>query len=534
MSSNPPQNTPGANTPWGRPTPHRLGFRTVRRGRDKQWHFPGQEPDEIVRIAPVRKHKWFLILPAWPLLVSSILLFLLLVWAGPSVPGLQAVWFVLEILAGILVVGTAIYFLYKDFVVWFYETSIITNKRIIKWGARGGSILNPSRQETPLDRVTQVSVDQDDLWQIILNYGNVHIYYVGGQIELPDVPRPKMVKESVQHSHEEVEARKPPKEVTPLPKDPLMDALLQRLAKPEEIDKLPDADQKYIERHPERADKPRGPRRTFGGPLRISCDVRYTFDEYTVEYIQRSRYVLVWRLLPPAILLAITIAIGFLFPSIFVIIGFLVLVWLIVGGLIVIDYVDDVYILTNKRIIDIQRKLVIFFEDRIEIDYKNIRDILLESPNVLEYFLNIGDVRVQTPGTSPDIVFDGVDHPFHLQDKIFFLKDYKDQTDKKKAKNERKEELYNWFGNVTTLLEQRATHKGVPDLQMLDFYTAAERARAFGMKVVFKGEDSSHPNVRPGVIIMQNPLPGTLLEDNIEDANGNKIIPEIHVILSRR
>src|SRR5713226_2197424 len=234
MSSNPPKNTPGANTPWGPTTHHRLGLRTVTRGRDKQWHFAGQETDETVRRV-VRKHRWFLVRPALPLLASVALLFVLLVWAGPNPPVLQAVWSVLEIVVGILVIVTGAYFLYKDFVVWFYETTIITNKRIINWGARGGSIFNPSRQETPLDKVTQVAVDQDDPWQILLNYGNVHVYIVGGEVVLRKVPRPKMVKESVQHSHEEFETRKPPKEDTPLPDDPLMIALLQKLAKPDEI-----------------------------------------------------------------------------------------------------------------------------------------------------------------------------------------------------------------------------------------------------------------------------------------------------------
>jgi hypothetical protein len=168
------------------------------------------------------------------------------------------------------------------------------------------------------------------------------------------------------------------------------------------------------------------------------------------------------------------------------------------------------------------------------VEYKNIRDIFVKVPNVIEYSLDIGDVHVQTPGTSPDILFDGVAHPFALQDKIYFLKDYKDKADKIDAKNKRKEELLEWFGNVTTTLEKKATYKGVPDLQLLDFYTAAERARAFGMKVVFMGEDSSHPNLKPGVVVVQNPLPGTLLDDEIVDANGNKKVPEIHVILSRR
>lgn len=537
MSSNPPKaNTAqqASSASWGPTTQHRLGLRTIRRGRDRQWHFPEQQPDEVVRMV-IRKHKWFLVRAALPLVGASAALFLFLAWFGPSEPSFQAIWSVLEILAGIAVVITGIYFLYKDLVVWFYETTIITDKRIINWGTRG-SVLNPSRSETPLDKVQQISVDQDNLWEILLNYGIVHIYIVGGEIVLKDVPRPKMIRESLQGVHEDFKATKPPKEKTPLPEnDPVMVALLEKLAKPEEVPSLPDADEKYTARHPERyRHKLRGPRRTFGGPLRIPCDVRYTSDEFTVEYIQRSPYVLVWRLALVVLLLAATIVAAFLVPSLFLIMSILVVLLLIAVGLIVINYVDDVYILTNKRIIDIQRHYIIFYEDRIEVEYKNIRDIFVNVPNVIEYALNIGDVHVQTPGNSPDIIFDGVANPFALQDKIYFLKDYKDKADKAKAKNERKEELYNWFGNVVTLLEKKATHKGVPDLQLLDFYTAAERARAFGMKVVFIGEDSSHPNLKPGVVVEQTPLPGTLLAEEIEDVNGKKKIPEIHVVLSRR
>ena len=483
----------------------------------------------------MRKHKWFLVRPALPLLGSIALLFVLLVVVGPGAPNLQGIWTLLDILAVILIVGTGIYFLYKDLVVWFYETTIITNERIIQWGTRG-SVLNPSREEVPLDKVQQVGIDQRNLWDILLNYGTIHVYIIGGQLILNNIPRPKMVKEAVQGIHEEFQAQKPAKEKTPLPdNDPVMVALLEKLAKPDEVAKLPDADEKYTSRHPDRyRDKVPGPRRTFGGPLRIPCDVRYTPDEFTVEYIQRSPYVLSWRLALTLVLLAIAVFIAFLVPSLFVIMGIVVVILLIGVGLIVINYVDDVYILTNKRIIDIQRKYVIFDEDRIEVEYKNIRDIQVNVPNVIEYALNIGDVHVQTPGNSPDVLFDGVAQPFALQDKIYFLKDYKEKADKTKEKNERKEQLYNWFGNVTNVLEKKAVHKGVPDLQMLDFYTAAERARAFGMKVVFMGEDSSHPNLKPGVVVEQNPLPGTLLAEDIEDANGNKKTPEIHVILSRR
>jgi len=532
MSSNQPKGT--ANPTWGPTTHHRLGFRTLRRGPDKQWHFPEQKPDETVRMI-VRKHKWFLVLPALPLLGACIALFLLLTFLGPTFPNLQSVWTVLDFAASLFVLIAAIWFVYRDLGVWFYQTTIITNQRIIAWGSRGGSVLNPSRDETPLDKVQQVGIALRNLWEIMLNYGTVHVYIVGGEIALRNVPRPKLVKDAVMGTTEVLQTKKKPKEKTPLPDDPVMAALLEKLAKPDEVEKLPDADEGYTSRHPERyQDKLRGPRRTFGGPLRIPCDVRYISDEFTVEYIQRSRYVLVWRLTPILILLAVAIFVAFLVPPLFVLMSIGVIVLLFAVGLTIINYVDDVYILTNKRIIDIQRKYIIFDEDRIEVEYKNIRDIIVKSPNVIEYALNIGDVHVQTPGSSPDVIFDGVAHPFALQDKIYFLKDYKDKADKANAENKRKQELLEWFGSVTSTLEKKATYKGVPDLQLLDFYTAAERARTFGMKVVFMGEDSSHPHLKPGVVVEQNPLPGTLLADDILDANGKKRMPEIHVILSRR
>jgi hypothetical protein len=71
----------------------------------------------------------------------------------------------------------------------------------------------------------------------------------------------------------------------------------------------------------------------------------------------------------------------------------------------------------------------------------------------------------------------------------------------------------------------------VPNLYGLDLITAAERAREFGMKVVPVGEVSSYPNIKPGGIVSQNPMPGIMTQVASDDPEQR---PEIHVYLSKR
>ena len=99
----------------------RFGLQQLRRGRDKRWHFAGQQPDETVRMV-VRRHKFFLLTPALPLLGSFILLGLVL-YGATSLPNPLIPWPFFEILAIAFIIGTAAWFVYKDFLKWYLETS---------------------------------------------------------------------------------------------------------------------------------------------------------------------------------------------------------------------------------------------------------------------------------------------------------------------------------------------------------------------------------------------------------------------------
>src|SRR5450631_4390730 len=141
----------------------RFDPRQLRRGRNRVWHFSGQQPGEEIRLV-VRKHWWFLVRPALPFL-GAVFLFFLLIWGSAvlaSVPPVTKL--VLDIASFLLILGTGVWFAYKDLIAWWFETFIITNKRIIN--AHG--LLEPTRQQTPIERVTQVGVGVETILGFLL------------------------------------------------------------------------------------------------------------------------------------------------------------------------------------------------------------------------------------------------------------------------------------------------------------------------------------------------------------------------------
>jgi hypothetical protein len=268
--------------------------------------------------------------------------------------------------------------------------------------------------------------------------------------------------------------------------------------------------------------------RKFGGPLRIPCDVLYQVDEYTVMYIQRSRWVLAFQLIVPALLLLACLIGALIASHLFGVFAIAFIILLVISGLIFINYVDDVFILTNKRIIDIDRRYIFFFEEHDETTYDKITKVEVKSPNVLLLALSIGNLDIVTPGNNtPDIHMRHIAHPFFIQDRISEIQAYKQKYEKAKGINDRKDELKDWFSNVLFTLEQKVSGRGVPNLQSLDLWDAIARASEFGMKVIPIGESDSYPHVESGKIVMQIPPPGTLM-----DVNAQR--PQIQVILSKR
>jgi hypothetical protein len=498
------------------------GLRQVRREGDGQYTFKGKEKDEEVKLI-VRQHLLFLLRPALPVLLVLLgfVFNSLLITHFHSFYQFWALIFLFLVVALFIALG---YFLWKDFLIWWVNIDIITNKRIIS--CRG--FLQPSRKITTLDKIVQVSIDQDSLLSILLAYGNVHIYLVGGQQVLKDVPKPREIRDAVQGIFQEFKASRPPAEKPIQLANPEMTALIGKLGKKEAVPTLPNADERYA--HRQNLSKLRRPLRRFGGPLRIPAEVTYASDEQTVMYIQRSKWLLISQLMLPGLVLLVALTLTFVLSIYAALMIGIALAALLVMGLITINYVDDVFILTNKRVIDIERKFVIFFEARVEAEYKNIRDTRVKITNIFQNMFDVGSVYVETPGNNPDINMTLIDHPFFIADKINQIKSFSDKVKGAKDKNARQEELAKWFTNVVAVLEKKMVSRGVPNLQTLDLWTATEMAAEAGMKVVPVGEDDSYPQIQPGRIVSQDPIPGTLIAMDPDKAEDT---PHIRVTLSK-
>jgi hypothetical protein len=193
-------------------------------------------------------------------------------------------------------------------------------------------------------------------------------------------------------------------------------------------------------------------------------------------------------------------------------------------GIIYTNYADDVYILSNKRIFDIQRRFIFFFEDHRELEYKNVKDLKVRVPSVLQRLLDIGDVYIEISG-APTVILPTVDHPFLVLDKINEIKTHAAKAEALKKDNELKKELHDWFGKVVSSLVDSTQMKGAPNLENMDLLDAMGVANELGFQVVVYGEEPSpRPDIPPGRVVRQSPPSGTVIQPG----------GEIQVVLSRR
>jgi membrane protein YdbS with pleckstrin-like domain len=506
MSSATP-NAPGAQ---GTP-PARRGLRRPfsrqPQAQQASRRFSGQQADERV-IFLKRKHWWFLVKPGWRAVVLLLLLIGVITVHLLTPPVYGPIWVLVEAGIGVAFLIFLLRWAYTDVADWWFHVYILTDKRMII--AHG--LVQPQRKEAPLDKIQQVYMDVRGLWEYLLNYGDIIMPTSAGPLEVRGIANPRTTVDAILETQQQYNAaRKAPADV-PI-KDETLRRVIEDLAKPTVIAAPPSPDP------PPRPGIVTTPARKFGGPLRLSSKVRYQPDERTVQYIQRHPYVFFRKAVPGGVLIVIMIVLAlvfhfFLWP-LFLIGSLIGLGWV---GYAYVDYIDDIYILTTHRVIDIDRGAIIFFEGRAIVEYGKVQDVIVEVPSVIARTLDFGDVRVETAGQQQKVRMRDVPNPFGIQDAIFQRINAVKERETINAANKQKAEFKKWFAVMANAYHDLRA----PDLIGKSIEEAADILSKQHLVLRVMGEQR-YAGLPPGHVLQQTPPPGTLLTHE----------GQVYIILSR-
>ncbi len=83
-----------------------------------------------------------------------------------------------------------------------------------------------------------------------------------------------------------------------------------------------------------------------------------------------------------------------------------------------LDWWNDLYVLTDERVVDIE-KVPLLAEERRETRLDRIQDVRYDQPSLIYRLLNFGHVWLETAGEIGRFTFDYVPHPQEVQAEIF-------------------------------------------------------------------------------------------------------------------
>ncbi|MBS1252593.1 MAG: hypothetical protein MAG451_01634 [Anaerolineales bacterium] len=351
-----------------------------------QAQFPGQYPDEKV-IFLLRRH-WF-ILMMW--LVPPVILFLVTVGVGVGIglalPLTTPIWVGVILLLSIGPLGLAVW----RFLDWENDHYILTDRRILH--IERVYFLFESREEAGLNRIQDVTIQMPSLAANLLYFGDVEIETAGtaGQIQFKSVAKPRKVQRLI-----------------------FKQAGLPEPGTRESEEWQPD-------------------RIRILRPLEAFTRMLYAVvpQDGRVVVWRKHWFVLFTKMMRPllAALLLLVVWIAIISSSVPAPLQFApervikvmpgILLLILAGWMawITIDWHNDLYILTDKHVIDIEKR-PFTLEFRREANLGMIQNVSYEQPSFVAKLLGFGNTRLETAGTMGEFTFDSIANPHEVQEEI--------------------------------------------------------------------------------------------------------------------
>ena len=101
-----------------------------------------------------------------------------------------------------------------------------------------------------------------------------------------------------------------------------------------------------------------------------------------------------------------------------------------------VDYYLDVYIVTDRRIVDISQN-GLFKRNISELNLRQIQDVNATVQGFAATLLHFGDLHIQTAAETPNFVFQSIPHPYEISKKILDLHEaYMQHTEREEIEEE--------------------------------------------------------------------------------------------------
>jgi uncharacterized membrane protein YdbT with pleckstrin-like domain len=95
-----------------------------------------------------------------------------------------------------------------------------------------------------------------------------------------------------------------------------------------------------------------------------------------------------------------------------------------------IDYYFDIWIITDKRIVNVEQK-GLFVRAVSELKFEKIQDVTTEVKGIIPTVLNYGDVYIQTAGEKERFVFRHIGDPYGIKNIIMSLQKEREAQEEK-------------------------------------------------------------------------------------------------------
>lgn len=311
---------------------------------------------------------------------------------------------------------------------WFYldwqnDYYVVTDKRVVQ--VEKVMLLYEERNEALLERIQNVTLVSPHALARLLGFANLVIETAGarGKMVLTALPQADRVQEEILAQMERFREEAPPEEALVEPQERAV-VTRKRGAFPLLLD--------YLFPH-----------------LRLEEDSQVTWRKHW--------YVLLRKTAGPLVLLVVVLEIGGAVALGLPLVSFLprtsaLVLCAIAASLLALfilyryeDWRNDVYILTDDRIIDMEKKPLFLREERREASLAMIQDVKYLIPGVVYNLLNVGMVIIETAATAGEFTFDWVHDPRRVQAEIFARLDAYRKREKRREQEAQAAQLQKWL-----------------------------------------------------------------------------------------